>query len=195
MDEKQAIAKLKRGDIKGLETLVHLHQVRALRTAYLVTGDRALAEDIVQAAFIRVYERIEQFESDRPFSPWFLRSVINDAIRAVQRRQRSVSLDDNRGDPETALENFLADDAYGPADLVETIDTTEAIWKALGKLSPVQRAAIVQRYYLGLSEAEMADRAERPPGTIKWRLHAARKRLHTLLSPFAPVSPTTDKNE
>jgi hypothetical protein len=53
MEEQEAIARLKRGDIGGLEALVRKHQVQAVRTAYLITRDRALAEDIVQTAFLR----------------------------------------------------------------------------------------------------------------------------------------------
>jgi RNA polymerase sigma-70 factor (ECF subfamily) len=57
------------------------------------------------------------------------------------------------------------------------------VWAALGALPPAQRAVLVQRYVLGLSEAEMAAAHDRPPGTIKSRLHAARGRLRTLLRP------------
>ena len=63
MEEQEAIARLKRGDVGGLEVLVRGHQVRAVRTVFLITRDRALAEDIVQAAFLRAYERIGQFDS------------------------------------------------------------------------------------------------------------------------------------
>ncbi len=59
------------------------------------------------------------------------------------------------------------------------------MWAALEKLPPAQRAAIVQRYYLGLSEGEMARMGGSPVGTIKWRLHAARRRLSKLLRPEA----------
>lgn len=93
MEESEAIAQLKRGDINGLETLVYAYQVQAVRTAYLITHDRTLAEDIVQAAFLRAYERIAQFDATRPFGPWFLRSVVYDAIKVVTQRQRQVSLE------------------------------------------------------------------------------------------------------
>ncbi len=66
-------------------------------------------------------------------------------------------------------------------DLVEAAETSEAVWDALGKLSPNQRTAIVLRYYLDMSEADMSDRLECPPGTVKWRLHAARERLRRIL--------------
>ena len=69
MEEAEAIARLKQGDVGGLEALVHGHQVQAVRTAYLITRDRALAEDIVQAAFVRAHERIEQFDTGRSLVP------------------------------------------------------------------------------------------------------------------------------
>ncbi len=85
MEEQEAIARLKRGDVGGLEALVHKYQVKAVRTAYLVVRDRALAEDIVQAAFLRAYERIGQFDAGRPFGPWFLRSVAYEFLRLTAR--------------------------------------------------------------------------------------------------------------
>jgi RNA polymerase sigma-70 factor (ECF subfamily) len=180
MEEAEAIARLKQGDVGGLEALVRVHQVQAVRTAYLITRDHALAEDIVQAAFVRAYERIEQFDTGRPFGPWFLRSVVNDAIKAASHRERWVSLEASTG-AEAVLADLLADPNPGPAELAEAVDTRRAVWEALDRLPPTQRAAIVLRYYLGLSGAEMAKEMACPPGTVKWRLHAARKRLRRLL--------------
>jgi len=185
MEEQKAIARLKRGDISGLEALVRKYQVQAVRAAYLIIRDRALAEDIVQAAFLRAYERIGQFDAGRPFGPWFLRSVVNDAVKAATRRERQVPLEASAEGGETSL----ADPNPGPADLAEAAEIRQAVWTALGKLPPAQRAVIVLRYYLGLSEAEMAGELACPPGTVKWRLHAARKSLRTLLRPlWAAVS-------
>ena len=92
MDEQEAVARLQRGDISGLEPLVRRYQEPALHAAVLVCRDGALAEDLVQAAFVRAYERIGQFDARRPFGPWFIRSVVNDALKAVTRR-RQVPLD------------------------------------------------------------------------------------------------------
>ena len=59
----------------------------------------------------------------------------------------------------------------------------QQILEALAKLPPRQRAAIVQRYYLEMTEKEMSDALEAPPGTVKWLLSAARARLRSLLGP------------
>jgi len=184
MDERLAIARLKRGDLSGLETLVRRHQVPAIRAAYLVVRDRALAEDLVQAAFVRACDRIAQFDAGRAFGPWFLRSVLNDAIKAIGKQRRLLSLDAEADGDGTALADLLADPGPGPDALVETAEVHDAVWEALGRLSPEQRAAIVLRYYLDLSEAEMSRHLDTPPGTIKWRLHAARERLREFLRQF-----------
>ena len=70
------------------------HHLRAVRAAYLMVGDRGLAEEIVQSAFVKAYERIGSFDPTRPFGPWFSRIVINDSITAASRRRKMVSLDE-----------------------------------------------------------------------------------------------------
>ncbi len=177
-EERRAIERLKDGDIGGLEVLVRRYQIRAVRAAYLVVRDRALAEDVVQGAFVRAYERIGRFDLERPFAPWFLKIVVNDAVRVASRRERTSSLED--GVAGTLLIQ-LADPSPGPDALTEREERRRKVWEALERLPPVQRAAVVQRYYLGMSEAEMAEDAASPPGTIKWRLHAARKSLSQIL--------------
>ncbi len=179
MDERAAVDRLKRGDIGGLETLVRAHQTRAVRAAYLIVRDRPLAEDLVQGAFVRAYEKIASFDTKRPFAPWFMKVVVNAAIKAAKRRERTIPLQNRDDEPDIQL----ADTALGPQELAEASEDRRRVWAALEKLSPVQRAAIVQRYYLGMSEAEMAKSGMSPPGTIKWRLHAARKSLAKLLGP------------
>jgi len=180
VNDSDAIARLKQGDIGGLEHLVARYQVEAVRTAYLITRDRGLAEDIVQSSFLRIAARIEQFDASLPFAPWFLRCVINDTLKLVTRQRRSVSLDSFA---------LLTSTAPSPDELASTAETSAEIWAALGRLSADQRAAIVFRYYLGMSEAEMSAQLDIPPGTVKWRLHAARQRLRHLLPAWLHPEP------
>jgi RNA polymerase sigma-70 factor (ECF subfamily) len=184
VDERHALALLRRGDIGGLETLVQIYQVKAVHTAYLITRERAAAEDIVQTAFLRVHERIHQYNPQRPFEPWFLRVIINDAVKAANRRQRQVSIDANFDNSDLSLADVLVDPALDPAAEVERLEIQRVVWEAMGQLTPKQRAVAVLRYYLGYGEAEMADYLTLPSGTVKWRLHAARERLQKLLTPF-----------
>ncbi len=183
MDEAEVIAQLKSGDIAALRTLVEKYQVQAVQIAVLITQDRAMAEDIVQNAFLRIYEHIAQFDSSRPFRPWFLRMVTNDALKAVAKQKRSVSLD-SEDDENQPLVEYLEATTKAPEDIVQRHEVQQAIRKAFIKLSPQQKEAIILRYYLGFNEREMSAEMNIAPGTVKWHLNAARQRLRSLLLSF-----------
>lgn len=178
LEERKIIQRLKQGDIASLEMLVQTHQEKAIRTAYLITQDKALAHDVVQATFITVYKAIDTFDSQRPFEPYFMRSVVHAAVRASKKQQRSISL-------ETFVEEHgYLDDLVSGADNPETIladrEQTEEIQALLKQLSPQKRAVIVMKYYLGYSEIEIAEKLNTPHGTIKSRLYKARQQLKRL---------------
>ena len=179
MDEKQAIQRLKKGDISGLEFLVACYQVKGLRTAYLITRDLELAEDVVQESFIRAYRSIRSFDDRRPFEPWFLRSVVHASVKMMQRSARQVEMGDEADESRFAE---LISRVESVEEQIESIQVQNMIWEAMQKLSPRQRAVIVQRYYLEMSEKEMALESGTATGTVKWLLHAARERLRSMLA-------------
>jgi RNA polymerase sigma-70 factor, ECF subfamily len=177
MDDLQAIQRLKNGDIGGLEILVTRYQSKAVRAAFLVSQDESLAEDVVQDTFMRIYHRIRHFDSSRPFEPYLLRSVVNAALNVAQKTNRQLSLEGNLDQ----VEGLLSQTASVESD-VEYLQLKQKIIAALSSLEPRQRAVVVQRYYLEMSEKEMAAALNTPPGTVKWLLNAARTKLRNLLS-------------
>jgi RNA polymerase sigma-70 factor, ECF subfamily len=183
LEEKLAIARLKQGDLDGMGPLVKRYQVQAVSAAFLIVRDPKLAEDIVQDAFLRAAERIDQFDESRPFGPWFLRSVINASTKAVRRQKRLIPLDAQ--DEETSkVADWLMDSNPQPELILETEETRQMVWKALGELTAEQRAVIVMRHFLDMSEAEMTDELDRPLTTIRWRLKTARNQLRKILHLF-----------
>jgi len=180
MEDQIEITLLKQGNLNGLEALVNQYQVQAVHAAYLILYDRALAEDVAQAAFVKVVERIHQFDEERPFAPWFFRIVVNDALKLSKKQKRNLSLED-LDEPTAQLAQWLTDPSLKPEQLVEQKETRENILKAIQSLPPEQRAVVVMRYYLDMSEADMSTKMERPLSTIKWWLRDARKRLHNLM--------------
>ena len=179
MDEQQAIQRLKKGDISGLEFLVARYQVKAVRTAFLITRDTSLAEDIVQDAFIQAFRAIRGFDATRPFEPWFMRSVVNASVKMMQRSARQIQFGEEAD--ESVFEELIVR-VESVESQVESSLAQNQLWDAMQKLSPRQRAVIVQRYFLEMSEAEMAQEAGSAAGTVKWLLNAARKRLRSLLT-------------
>ena len=177
MIERQAIERLQRGDIGGLEELVRAHQLAAVRAAYLICRDPAQAEDIVQSAFLKVFARIDQFDASRPFAPWFMRLVANDALKAASRSARTQALANDYDVGELAI-------ASPDPDLItrlEALETSAALRAALDQLAPADRHAIVLRYFLDLDSTAMAARLDSTPSTIRWRLASARRKLRQLL--------------
>lgn len=173
--ERAAVSLMQAGSISGLEAVVRLHQVRALKTAYAITHSQASAEDVVADAFLRAFERIRRFDSSRPFGPWFLRIVVNLSIKEARRAFLRDRLHLNA----TGVE---AEPSVDPACAVEARDQARHLGRAMRQLSPRLRAVMVLHYFLELDVAETAGILGCPAGTVKRRLHDARQKLHASLA-------------
>lgn len=184
MTEQEAITRLKAGEIDALAVLVRAYQSKALRVAFSITHEQALAEDSVQEAFMRTYQYIDSFDGQRPFGPWLMRIVVNEALKRATRERSALPLaDDERQPPEPAPNGGFSH----PESQVVQRERAAAVHAALSQLSPEQRAAVVMRYYLDMREAEIAAALNCPPGTVKSRLHTARSRLRPLLRAIHPT--------
>jgi len=184
MEDRIAISRLKQGDLSAVEPLVKRYQVQAVHAAYAIVRDKPLADDVAQTAFIKVMERIHQFDEERPFGPWFFRIVVNDAVKAAKKQNRTVSLDEQLDQPTAQLVEWLIHPELKPEQLVEQREAREAILNAMGQLTPEQRAVIVMCYFLEMSEADMSAKMDRPLSTVKWWLRDARKRLRNLIGSY-----------
>jgi RNA polymerase sigma-70 factor (ECF subfamily) len=178
MEEWQAVALLKSGDLNGLEMLVHLYYFQAVRTSFLIVQEIHQAEDIVQTSFLHASEKAEQLSSDR-FGPWFLKMVVNASIRAAKRQKRQVSLDEQEDC--RFLVEWLTDPRPPIEEIIETEEMRQKVWKALTLLPVRQRAAVVLKYFLEMSEEEVSHELHAPVSQIKWLLFSARKKLKTSL--------------
>jgi RNA polymerase sigma-70 factor (ECF subfamily) len=181
MNEKEAIAQLKRGDVRGLEVLVRRYQLDAVRIANSITKDLGLAEEIVQEAFLRVYRFIDQYDEARPFRAWLLRIVVNDALKTVTHQNRLVSfegLEEDRDIGSILSENRLW---FEQEEFTSTHENAAALQEILDNLPPKHRAVLELKYYFDMSEEEIALTVNIPLGTVKSRLHAAKQQLRSLL--------------
>jgi RNA polymerase sigma-70 factor (ECF subfamily) len=175
-DDDQAIRRLKNDDIGGLEVLVTRYQVKAVRAAFLIVRNQQAAEEIAQETFLRVFKLVRHFDESRPFGPYLLRSVVNAALDLAKKESKLEAADGGLESVEGLIEHAITVEAQ-----VEFNALKQDIHQALERLSPRQRAAIVLRYYLEMSEKEMAESLNAAPGTVKWLLNAARERLRSLL--------------
>ena len=159
-------------DLESYDQLVREHQGIAFRTAYVITGSAADAEEVVQDAFVKAYRARGRFRSGARFRPWLLAIVANEARnrrRATGRRAR-LSL-------QLAVERPSGGAAPSPEVALLAREERAELLAAVDRLGEEQRAAIACRYFLGLSEAETAAVLGCRPGTVKSRLSRALARL------------------
>jgi RNA polymerase sigma-70 factor (sigma-E family) len=145
-------------DRSRLGELYLTHADDAVRLAYLLTGERALAEDIVQDAFVRLAGRLVHLRDPGAFEAYLRRTVVNLTNSHFRRRKvERAYLQRARGsvDPRGA---FVPD---------HPLEEREELWRALGRLPWRQRAAIVLRFYEDLSERRVAEVLRCRPGTVK----------------------------
>lgn len=193
--EEKAVSMLKKGDISGLSILVQKYQVKAVHTALLITHDLPSAEEVVQDSFVKAFHKISQFDETRPFGPWFLRIVINAAIKRAKKQKKFLAMD--KPDDENNIEDWLIDQTKSPEELAESAEIQTIVWQAIEKLNPNQRAVIVLKYFLEDTESEIVNQLGKPLTTIKWWLYIARQRLKQLIISDLKNDPVKmeDKNE
>lgn len=188
-DERSAIERMKQGDPGGLEYLVRNHQTQAIRTAYAIVGDLDSAQDVVQSSFLRAYECIHQFMDDRPFRPWFLSIVIQNAKKEAQQRRKYVAFNEATELWTGRFTELLTDLGLTDRDAeaaLDQIETREVVRVALSRLAPVQRATIMQHYFLDMTGAQIAETHNTHIGTVKRHMHDGRRRLRGWLKELRP---------
>ena len=140
----------------------------SMRTAFLILGNRHDAEDAVQESFLRVWKFRDSLKNGRSFRPWLYRVVVNTCNsklrQEIPRWGREESL-------ETSGESPSRDDEFGR--IARSHDVASAVFDLPAPL----RIVVVLRYFAELSEREIAVAINRQPGTVKSRLHEARRRL------------------
>lgn len=172
LDEAALVAQARRGDTAAYGQLVQAHQEIAFRTAYLVTGSAADAEEAAQDAFLKAYRALGRFRPGAPFRPWLLTIVVNEARnrrRSAGARERLAlrAVDDSRSggaapSPETEL--LIAEERA-------------RLLAAVAALRDDDRLVVSCRHFLGLSEEETAGVLGVPIGTVKSRLSRALARV------------------
>ena len=177
MEESALVERARQGDVDAYEELVRRYQDLATRTAYLITGDAAEAEDAAQDAFVKAYYALSRFRPGAPVRPWLLRIVANEARNRRKAGSRRATLE-----LRVTEDGYLGNTAPSPEAAALTAEQRAAILHAVNELRDGDRLVIAYRYFLDLSEAEMAAALGCARGTVKSRLSRALKRLRERLA-------------
>jgi RNA polymerase sigma-70 factor (ECF subfamily) len=167
------LKKAQRGDERAFSLIVRAYETPVYNYVLRLVGDRALAEDLTQEVFLRVYQGLPKFSLRCRFTTWLFQVTKNrvlDELRAVERRPRAVvALDDV-----PPLEVLDA-----PVERVEAMD---AVWRAVNDLTVDLKMALLLRDVVGLSYTEIADSLEITLATVKWRIYKAREEVQLALA-------------
>jgi len=160
------LRKAQRGDERAFAIIVRAYETPVFNYVLRLVGDRALAEDLTQEVFLRVFQGLPKFSLRCKFTTWLFQVTKNrvlDELRASERRPRHlVALDDI-----APLEVLDA-----PIERGETVD---ALWRAIEGLSTDLKMALLLRDVAGLSYTEIADALEVTLATVKWRIYKGRE--------------------
>jgi RNA polymerase sigma-70 factor, ECF subfamily len=167
------LRKAQRGDERAFNLIVRAYETPVFNYVLRLVGDRALAEDLTQEVFLRVYQGLPKFSLKCRFTTWLFQVTKNrvlDEFRASERRPRSV----------VAIEDIPPLEVLdAPFEQVEAMD---AVWRSVDDLNVELKMALLLRDVVGLSYTEIADALEITLATVKWRIYKAREEVQLALA-------------
>lgn len=180
------VERAKRGDRAAFDELVKRYRERIVALALHLSGSAGEAEDIAQEVFLKAYLKLGEFEGRSHFFTWIYRMAVNRALNARrdEQRRRTMNMDDPR------VERAIQIDARGnPVRAAELRQTYGRLVSALDALPAAMKTSVVLVILQGLSQGEAAVVQGCSEGTIGWRIHEARKRLHQAMHRPPPPLP------
>jgi RNA polymerase sigma factor (sigma-70 family) len=168
MDDSQLVERARDGDTDAFGILVERHQSRIYATLVKMTGDRDLALDLTQDAFIRAWEDLPRFEGRSAFTTWLYRIAVRLAYDEFERDRRRSPLEATIA---------LPDSAPGPEARMVVDSEVEELRRKIDRLPPLQRAVLVLRAYDELSYREIAEILRTSENSARVSFHHAITRL------------------
>ncbi len=190
--EALLIDNLREGDETALAPLVEKYKRMVHRLAMQITKNHEDANDVMQETFIKVYQSIHTFRQEAAFETWVYRIAVNEALNFVKRRERR-----RESSLETTDESEFSTEILRKAEInndpeiqAEKAELRHWVTKAVNSLSLKHRIVVILHELEGLTHAEIASILNCSEGTVRSRLHYARKQLRSLLKPY--VDATSD---
>lgn len=174
-DDAGLLHRLQAGEVEALGLLYDRHRQRVYRTALAVTMDSEVAADILQEVFLRLHRYADKVDPARPLEPWLYRVTVNLAYSEMKRRRRWLRF------LEEMKARLVGEHRPGPHKLIEQDEEMRRVREAVASLPLAQRVVVVLHYLNELSLQEIAQVLEVPEGTVKSRLHYARRALRQKL--------------
>ena len=176
ISNSELVKKSQLGDRSAFEQLVLRHQELVFSLAYKLTGNREMANDVAQEAFIRAWKAIEKFRGDSTFSTWIYRITVNTAwtLRKKAKKHNTLNIDDT-------YEPIVIDEKKDPEMVAINSDLSSVLSKALNNLPVEQRIIVELKNIEGRSHKEIAEYLDISVTAAKVRLHRAHQKLRSIL--------------
>jgi RNA polymerase sigma-70 factor, ECF subfamily len=157
----------RRGDERAFALIVRQYQVALFNyITRVLSGDRALAEDMCQEVFLRVYQALPGFDGRCQFTTWMFQVAKHRVVDELRARER-------RGRPALGLD--VVAHLHVAAVETDAVEEMDAVWRSIGALSLDLKMALLLRDVVGLSYGEIAESLETTLATVKWRIYKARE--------------------
>ena len=169
-EEKVWIRRALAGDQDAFACLVEAYQTAVYNLACRMLGNAVEAEDAAQEAFLKAYTRLNTYDSGKKFSSWLLAITSHHCIDRLRQRRFTLSLD------ELPPWRWLSSSSR-PEEVIVRSEERDEVHRLLDQLSPHHRAAVILRYWHGLSYQEIAEAMETTESAVKSTLYRARQKL------------------
>jgi len=186
IDDVTLVHASKTGDIAAFEELVKRYDSKLLRIAQHVTHNLEDAQDAVQEAFLKAFQKLEQFQENSKFSTWLVRIAINQSLMKLRKQYRKseVSIDQGFQPEQAVLSPEIADRAPNPEERYRTSELRKLLIDALQELRPSLRVVFVLRDIEGFSTEQTAEALNLSQAAAKTRLLRARLQLRQRLTKY-----------
>ena len=180
------VEQARQGDVLAFDTLVRKYERQVFRIAQHITQNREDAEDVMQDAFLKAYEKLDQFQGNSKFYTWLVRIAVNESLMRLRKRRtgRMVSIDEEIETDEGSVPRDLADWAPDPEQNYGQSELAEILRKTIQGLPQGFRIVFVLRDVEGLSTEETAETLGLSIPAVKSRLLRARLQLRERLSRY-----------
>jgi len=185
-DELELVNSARRGDTAAFSVLVGRYEGKIFRLAMNITQNREDAEDVLQEAFLKAYEHLDQFHGNSKFYTWIVRIAVNQALMKLRKRRsdRAVSLDEQIDTGEDTVVREIAAWDPDPEEQFSREELHEILTGAIDELAPIYKTVFTLRDVDGLSTEETAEALDLSVPAVKSRLLRARLQLRDKLTRF-----------
>lgn len=185
-DEMALVHAAKSGDLEAFSQLVNRYDRNIFRIAQHITHNEEDAQDVVQDAFLKAYQNLQQFQGNSKFYTWLVRIAVNEALMKLRKRRtdRTVSLDEDVETEEGSMPREVADWSPNPEQLYGQSELGDILKKTIQGLPPGFRTVFVLRDVEGLSTEETAEMLGLSIPAVKSRLLRARLQLRDRLTRY-----------